>query len=98
MNDMIVHLPGFPFFVVSLAGVREVGVLPAVDDVSNLDDPNDRPGAAESRTRPPPPATTPLPLTVSDGNVYFLAYNRVKNLFLNKLTICGWFLEFLDIC
>ncbi len=50
-------------------------VLPTVDDVSDLDDPNDRPGAAESRTRPT--ATTPLPLTVSDGNVYFLAYNRV---------------------
>jgi hypothetical protein len=60
------------FFMVSLVGVREV-VLPAVDDVSNLDDPNDRPGAAESRSRPPPPATTPLPLTVSDGSVYFLS-------------------------
>ncbi len=70
-------LPGFPLFMVSLAGVREL-VLPAGDDVSSLDDPNDRPGAAESRTRPPPPATTPLPLTVSDGSVYFLSYNRVK--------------------
>jgi hypothetical protein len=74
---MIGCLPGFLFFMVSLVGVRE-GILPAGDDVSDLDDPNDRPGAAESRTRPPPPATSPLPLTVSDGNVYFLAYNRVK--------------------
>jgi hypothetical protein len=77
--------------MVSLAGVREV-VLPAVDDVSDLDDPNDRPGAAESRTRPPPPATMPLPLTVSDGNVYFLAYNRVKNVYLNKFPLSGWIL------
>ncbi len=92
---MIRCIPGFPtkvpFFMVSLAGVREV-VLPAVDDVSDLDDPNDRPGAAESRTRPPPPATMPLPLTVSDGNVYFLAYNRVKNVYLNKFPLSGWIL------
>jgi hypothetical protein len=87
---MIGCLPGFHFFMVSLVGVREL-VVPAVDDVSDLDDSNDRPGAAESRTRPPPPATTPLPLTVSDGSVYFLSYNRVKNIYLNKLQLSGWF-------
>jgi hypothetical protein len=76
--------------MVSLAGVREL-VLPAGDDVSNLDDLNDRPGAAETRARPPPPATTPLPLTVSDGNVYLLADNRVKNIYLNKLPLSGCF-------
>jgi hypothetical protein len=90
---MIRCIPGFatkvPFFI-SLAGVREV-VLPAVDDVSSLDDPDDRPGAAESRTRPPPTATTPLPLTVSDGNVYFLAYNRVKNIFVEQTYIIWLF-------
>jgi hypothetical protein len=86
--------------MVSLAGVREV-VLPAVDDVSDLDDPNDRPGAAESRTRPPPTATSPLPLTVSDGNVFLLAHNRVKNIYVNELVriynIWLFFLEFADI-
>jgi hypothetical protein len=76
--------------MVSLAGVREV-VLPGVDDVSNLDDPH---GASESRTRPPPPVTTPLsPLTVLDGKVYFLAYNRVKNIYLNNLKLSVSFIN-----
>ncbi len=67
-------------------------VLPAGDDVSDLDDPNDRPGAAESRTRPLPPATSPLALTVSDGNVYFLADNRyIFSIYMNKLSVSRCF-------